>query len=109
MDFDAAVLRSVAGVEKKRSILQGIEKEVVARHEVRVGRYCARLVAPSKAPLLNPLNQVGHALVASCAELLLPTQAASVDRLSIIPRSGGALGFTYMPPKTEDRALMFDR
>ena len=54
-------------------------------------------------------SQVGHALVASCAELLLPTQAASVDRLSIIPRSGGALGFTYMPPKTEDRALMFDR
>ena len=32
-----------------------------------------------------------------------------MDRLSpIIPRSGGALGFTYMPPKTEDRALMFD-
>lgn len=24
-------------------------------------------------------------------------------------RSGGALGFTYMPPRTEDRALMFER
>ena len=34
MDFDAAVLRSVAGVEKNRSILRGVEKEVVARHEV---------------------------------------------------------------------------
>ncbi len=31
-----------------------------------------------------------------------------VEKLSIIPRSGGALGFTYTPPKTEDRALMFD-
>jgi hypothetical protein len=34
-EFSAAVLRSVAGIEKKRSILQGMEKEVVARHEVR--------------------------------------------------------------------------
>ena len=31
-----------------------------------------------------------------------------MEKLSIIPRSGGALGFTYTPPKTEDRALMFD-
>lgn len=31
-----------------------------------------------------------------------------VEKLSIIPRSGGALGFTYTPPKAEDRALMFD-
>ncbi len=30
-----AVLRAVAGIEKKRSILVGIEKVVVARHEVR--------------------------------------------------------------------------
>lgn len=83
-EFDAAVMRAVAGIEKKRSILQGVEKEVVARHEV------------------------GHALVATAVQLLLPVHASSVDRLSIIPRSGGALGFTYMPPKTEDRALMFD-
>lgn len=32
-----------------------------------------------------------------------------MDKLSIIPRSGGALGFTYIPPATEDRALLFDR
>jgi cell division protease FtsH len=38
-EFSAAVLRSVAGIEKKRSILQGMEKEVVARHEVRSGRH----------------------------------------------------------------------
>lgn len=36
-EFSQAVLRSVAGIEKKRSILQGLEKEVVARHEVREG------------------------------------------------------------------------
>ena len=30
-----------------------------------------------------------------------------VDRISIIPRSGGALGFTYSPPVVEDRALAF--
>ncbi|GAX82457.1 hypothetical protein CEUSTIGMA_g9884.t1 [Chlamydomonas eustigma] len=83
-EFDAAVLRTVAGIEKKRSILQGIEKQVVARHEV------------------------GHAVVASCIQMLLPAHSPSVEKLSIIPRSGGALGFTYMPPKTEDRALMFD-
>lgn len=35
-EFSQAVLRSVAGIEKKRSILQGLEKEVVARHEVRM-------------------------------------------------------------------------
>ena len=40
----------------------GTEKEVVARHEV------------------------GHAIVASNIARLLPTMAAEVDRLSIIPR-----------------------
>ena len=47
-------------------------------------------------------------MVASCVQLLLPAHMTSVERLSIIPRSGGSLGFTYMPPM-EDRALMFDR
>ncbi|KAG1677023.1 hypothetical protein FOA52_001192 [Chlamydomonas sp. UWO 241] len=83
-EFDAAVLRAVAGVEKKRSILTGVEKSVVARHEA------------------------GHALVATALLSLLPASACGVSKLSIIPRSGGALGFTYMPPRTEDRALMFD-
>lgn len=82
-EFSQAVLRSVAGIEKKRSILQGLEKEVVARHEV------------------------GHALVSTAVAKLLPGSAA-VAKLSIIPRTGGALGFTYIPPNTEDRALMFD-
>jgi ATP-dependent Zn protease len=29
------------------------------------------------------------------------------QKLSILPRSGGALGFTYTPPTTEDRYLLF--
>jgi len=40
---------------------------------------------------------------------VLPTMTAEVEKLSIIPRSGGALGFTYIPPRTEDRSLMFER
>uniref|UniRef100_A0A383V3V6 AAA+ ATPase domain-containing protein n=1 Tax=Tetradesmus obliquus TaxID=3088 RepID=A0A383V3V6_TETOB len=83
-EFSAAVLRSVAGIEKKRSILQGMEKEVVARHEV------------------------GHALVSTAVSKLIAGSGA-VAKLSIVPRTGGALGFTYIPPSTEDRALMFDR
>ena len=82
-DFDAAVMRSIAGVEKKRSILRGAEKAVVARHEV------------------------GHALVAAAVARLVPATNA-VERLSIIPRSGGALGFTYSPSTAEDRALLFE-
>ncbi|PSC75856.1 ATP-dependent zinc metalloprotease FTSH 9, chloroplastic [Micractinium conductrix] len=85
VDFDAAILRSVAGIEKKRSVLQGEEKKVVARHEV------------------------GHALVSTAVAAVLPHTQGLVEKLSIIPRSGGALGFTYIPPKTEDRALLFDR
>ena len=82
-DFDAAILRTVAGIEKKRSILQGEEKAVVARHEV------------------------GHALSATAVSMLIPS-CNPVERLSIIPRSGGALGFTYSPPVAEDRALAFE-
>lgn len=82
-DFDAAIMRTVAGIEKKRSILQGEEKSVVARHEV------------------------GHALVGTAVSMLIPS-SNPVERLSIIPRSGGALGFTYSPPISEDRALAFE-
>ncbi|XP_022755866.1 ATP-dependent zinc metalloprotease FTSH 7, chloroplastic-like isoform X2 [Durio zibethinus] len=31
----------------------------------------------------------------------------SIAKLSILPRSGGALGFTYIPPTSEDRYLLF--
>lgn len=33
-DFDAAILRAMAGIEKKRSLVKGLEKSVVAKHEV---------------------------------------------------------------------------
>ena len=33
-DFEAAYLRSVTGIEKKRNVLKGAAKTAVARHEV---------------------------------------------------------------------------
>ncbi|BAF09498.1 aTP-dependent zinc metalloprotease FTSH 7, chloroplastic [Oryza sativa Japonica Group] len=82
IDFICAVERSIAGIEKKHAKLKGNEKAVVARHEV------------------------GHAVVGTAVANLLPGQPR-VEKLSILPRSGGALGFTYTPPTTEDRYLLF--
>jgi len=83
-EFDAALMRSVAGIEKKRSVLSGSEKRTVALHEA------------------------GHAVVGAAVAALLPGVAAAAERLSIVPRSGGALGFAYTPQKADDRALMYD-
>ncbi|KAJ9172468.1 hypothetical protein P3X46_015701 [Hevea brasiliensis] len=82
IDFIHAVERSIAGIEKKTAKLQGNEKAVVARHEV------------------------GHAVVGTAVANILPRQPR-VEKLSILPRSGGALGFTYTPPTNEDRYLLF--
>ncbi|KAI4305216.1 hypothetical protein L6164_028597 [Bauhinia variegata] len=82
IDFIQAVERSIAGIEKKTAKLHGSEKAVVARHEV------------------------GHAVVGTAVANLLPGQPR-VEKLSILPRSGGALGFTYTPPTNEDRYLVF--
>ncbi|KAK8939132.1 hypothetical protein KSP39_PZI011616 [Platanthera zijinensis] len=82
IDFIRAVERSIAGIEKKHAKLQGSEKAVVARHEA------------------------GHAVVGTAVANLLTGQP-QVEKLSILPRSGGALGFTYIPPTTEDRYLLF--
>ncbi|XP_008785416.2 ATP-dependent zinc metalloprotease FTSH 7, chloroplastic isoform X1 [Phoenix dactylifera] len=82
IDFILAVERSIAGIEKKHAKLQGSEKAAVARHEA------------------------GHAVVGTAVANLLPGQPR-VEKLSILPRSGGALGFTYTPPTTEDRYLLF--
>ncbi|KAK9755720.1 hypothetical protein RND81_01G045400 [Saponaria officinalis] len=82
MDFVQAVERSIAGIEKKTAKLKGNEKAVVARHEA------------------------GHAVVGTAVANLLPGQPR-VEKLSILPRSGGALGFTYTPPTNEDRYLLF--
>lgn len=82
IDFIEAVERSIAGIEKKTAKLQGSEKGVVARHEA------------------------GHAVVGTAVASLLSGQPR-VQKLSILPRSGGALGFTYIPPTNEDRYLLF--
>ncbi|CAK8533368.1 unnamed protein product [Lathyrus sativus] len=81
IDFIEAVERSIAGIEKKTAKLQGCEKGVVARHEA------------------------GHAVVGTAVANLIPGQP-HVQKVSILPRSGGALGFTYIPPTNEDRYLL---
>ena len=75
-DFNAAVERIVAGLEKKNRLLNPKERQVVAYHEL------------------------GHALIA----LTLPG-VDPVHKVSIIPRGIGALGYTMQRP-TEDRFLM---
>ncbi|RWH82157.1 MAG: ATP-dependent metallopeptidase FtsH/Yme1/Tma family protein [Mesorhizobium sp.] len=75
-DFNNAVERIVAGLEKRNRLLNPREREVVAYHEM------------------------GHALVAMALPGVDP-----VHKVSIIPRGVGALGYTIQRP-TEDRFLM---
>ncbi len=75
-DFEAAIDRIVAGLEKKRRVMNKKEKEIVAYHEC------------------------GHTTVAE----LLPT-TDPVHRVSIVQRGIAALGYTLQLP-TEDRYLM---
>ncbi|MGE0419150.1 MAG: ATP-dependent zinc metalloprotease FtsH, partial [Acetobacteraceae bacterium] len=75
-DFNNAVERIIAGLEKRNRILNPKEREIVAYHEM------------------------GHALVA----MALPG-SDPVHKVSIIPRGVGALGYTIQRP-TEDRFLM---
>ncbi len=75
-DFEAAIERVVAGLERKSRIMNDQERTAVAYHES------------------------GHALVAE----LLP-HADPVAKVSIVPRGRGALGYTMQMP-TEDRYLM---
>ena len=75
-DFTAAVERIIAGLEKKSRILIPRERRIVAYHEM------------------------GHAIVA----LAIPG-SDPIQKVSIIPRGIGALGYTLQHP-TEDRFLM---
>ncbi|HXT67417.1 MAG TPA: ATP-dependent zinc metalloprotease FtsH [Nitrospiraceae bacterium] len=75
-ELQEAVERVVAGLEKKNRVLNKVEKERVAYHEV------------------------GHALVA----LSFPG-SDPIQKISIIPRGIAALGYTLQLP-TEDRFLM---
>ena len=75
-DFDEAIDRVVAGLEKRNRVMSPTEKETVAYHEA------------------------GHALVAESRP-----RADRVSKISIIPRGIGALGYTQQLP-TEDRYLL---
>jgi cell division protease FtsH len=75
-DFDEAIDRVVAGLQKKNRVMNPKEKEIVAFHES------------------------GHAIVAESVE-----HADPVHKISIIPRGIAALGYTQQQP-TEDRYLL---
>jgi cell division protease FtsH len=75
-DFTLAIERIVAGIEKKSRVLSNQERRRVAYHEM------------------------GHALVAANLPGVDPVQ-----KVSIIPRGVGALGYTMQRP-TEDRFLL---
>jgi cell division protease FtsH len=75
-DFTSAIERIVAGLEKRKRLMNPREREIVAVHET------------------------GHALAA-----LALSGTERVHKISIIPRGVGALGYTIQRP-TEDRYLM---
>jgi cell division protease FtsH len=75
-DFNNAIERIIAGLEKRNRILNPKEREIVAFHEM------------------------GHALVAMAVPGSDP-----VHKVSIIPRGIGALGYTIQRP-TEDRYVV---
>ena len=75
-DFNVAIERIVAGLEKRNRVLSPRERETVAHHEM------------------------GHALAAMSVPGSDP-----VHKVSIIPRGVGALGYTIQRP-TEERFLM---
>ena len=76
VDFDEAIDRVVAGLQKKNRVMNAQEKEIVAFHES------------------------GHAIVAESVD-----HADPVHKVSIIPRGIAALGYTQQQP-TEDRYLL---
>ena len=74
-DFDEAVEKSIAGLQKKSRVIKEDERKIVAYHET------------------------GHALVAAFTE-----GADKVHKISIVPRGVAALGYTLQMPE-EDRYL----
>ncbi|MBF2021745.1 MAG: ATP-dependent zinc metalloprotease FtsH [Hydrococcus sp. C42_A2020_068] len=77
-DFNEAIERIVTGLEKKSRVLNDLEKKTVAYHEV------------------------GHAIIGA----LMPG-AGTVEKISVVPRGVGALGYTLQLPE-EDRFLMIE-
>ncbi len=77
-DFNEAIERVIGGLEKRSRVLNETEKKTVAYHEV------------------------GHAIIAA----LMPG-AGKVEKISVVPRGVGALGYTLQLPE-EDRFLMIE-
>ncbi len=75
-DFEEAIERVIAGLEKKNKLINEHERKIVAYHES------------------------GHAIVGYFTE-----GADEVQKVSIVPRGIGALGYTLQMP-LEDRYLM---
>jgi cell division protease FtsH len=75
-DFEAAIERVIAGLEKKNKLINEKERKIVAYHES------------------------GHAIVG-----YFTPGADEVQKVSIVPRGIGALGYTLQMP-LEDRYLM---
>ena len=75
-DLEESIEVVIAGYQKKNAIMSDEEKKVVAYHEI------------------------GHALVAA-----LQTASAPVQKITIIPRTSGALGYT-MQVEQNDKVLM---
>ena len=75
-DLEESVETVIAGAQRKNAVISPEEKKIVAYHEI------------------------GHALVAA-----LQTHSAPVTKITIIPRTSGALGYT-MQVEQGEKALM---
>ena len=83
-DLEESVETVLAGAQKKNAVLSATEKKLVAYHEI------------------------GHALVAA-----MQTHSAPVHKITIIPRTSGALGYTMQVDSGEhfllDKEDLFNR
>lgn len=77
LDIEESIEVVIAGQQKKNAILSNEEKMTVAYHEV------------------------GHALIAA-----MQTKSAPVEKITIIPRTSGALGYTLQVQEEGDTYLM---
>ena len=75
-DLEESVEVVIAGYQRKGAVISGREKEIVAYHEI------------------------GHALVAA-----KQTDSAPVHKITIVPRTSGALGYT-MQVEEDEKVLM---
>ncbi len=75
-DLEESIEVVIAGYQKKNALLSDTEKKVVAYHEI------------------------GHAMVAA-----LQTNSAPVQKITIIPRTSGALGYTMQVEQADKNLL----